>query len=502
MKRLALLLAILLCLPLGAQKQTKKFNYSSDAFHEMMAPWKEQYDAYRAKDSLVLTYGNYEIRTGQGLDGEPAPCLWDAAAGKWIVAPATGKDIAWYKKQMKKKYQIPEGTREWDRMFFLDSQRGPMAGCPERFNGCLWMEGHEWHWVEKDNRSYWRTLVGVFRIVDGQLQEVCRFPVEQLSNRFGQYRAAGKWWSDNKYIYFDIYLNYLDLLNKDYVVNRISHLTMDKKPKEGPGMADFTQWWEYVVYDWSGNEVTRYDMIVRRGQRIWLRSGDKWTLVDQQMNPVTLPYDKVGPVEDAFYNPAATIVCKDGMWGVLDTNDQILIPLVYPQLAGDVYTGVRGAYQLLPRVCYSHWYIDTAVDFAVKGEFEKQADYETRMKSPELQKKYIEKQLGPLQEAYFKWTKLHMEIYGKYDSEKECFTLVPKVVIPHERFPEGANVPIFWHKFELPVPIADAPAFKDAFDSIQAEAVAGAKLSLRGDVVHVDEITFTLPDGRSFKYSE
>ena len=134
MKRFALLLSILLCLPLMAQKQTKHYNNSSQAFNELMAPWKEMYDAYRAKDGGALSYGNYEIRTGHGLDGEPAPCLWDAAAGKWIVAPATSKDIAWYKKQMKKKYQIPEGTREWDRMFFLDSQRGPMAGCPERFS--------------------------------------------------------------------------------------------------------------------------------------------------------------------------------------------------------------------------------------------------------------------------------------------------------------------------------------------------------------------------------
>lgn len=501
MKRFALLLSILLCLPLMAQKQTKHYNNSSQAFNELMAPWKEMYDAYRAKDGGALSYGNYEIRTGHGLDGEPAPCLWDAAAGKWIVAPATGKEIAWYKKQMKKKYQIPEGTREWDRMFFMDSQKGPMAGCPERFNGCLWMEGHEWVWPEGEKRSYWRTRVGVYRIVDGGIQEVCCFPVKRLSTNFSLYRADGKWWQDEKkYHYFDIYLNYLDILNSDYVVDKISHLYM-KRPDESSA-GDFTQWWEYVVYDWSGKEVTRYDMTVRRGQRIWLRSGDKWTLVDQQMNPVALPYDKVGPVEDAFYNPAATIVCKDGMWGVLDTNDQILIPLVYPQLAGDVYTGVRGAYQLLPRVCYSHWYIDTAVDFAEKGEFEKQADYETRMKSPELQAAYIEKQLGPLQDAYFKWTRLHMEIYGKYDSEKECFTLVPTATIDHERFPEGANVPIFWHKFSLPVPIADAPAFKEAFDSIKADAVSGAKLSLRGDVVHVDEITFTLPDGRSFKYAE
>ena len=41
---------------------------------------------------------------------------------------------------------------------------------------------------------------------------------------------------------------------------------------------------------------------------------------------------------------------------------------------------------------------------------------------------------------------------------------------------------------------------EEAYDSIKEEAVAGAKLSIRGDVVDIDEITFTLPDGRQFSY--
>ena len=503
MKRNLLLfsLSLILCLPLGAQRQTKHYSSASAAFNEMMAPWKEMYDKQRAKDSEVLTYGNYEIRQGKNLRGEDGPCLWDAAASKWIIAPATSKEISYYQKERKnEKFRIPAGTFEWERMIFMDSQKGPMAGCPERFNGCLWMEGHEWIWPDGSKRSFSRTRVGIYRIVEGHLEQVCLFPVEQLSNRFGLYRAYGPWGRNEKYRYFDIYLNFLDILSEECVVNRISHLKTDNILREGDGGGDFTQWWENVIYDWSGNEVFRYDNMLSRGNRIWLLSGDKWLLMDREMQPVTLPYDKIGPVEDAFYDPASIIVCKDGKWGVLDTHEQELIPCIYPQLDGDVYTGVRGAYTLLPKICYSHWYIDSAVECTVKGEFEKQADYEARMASPALQAAYLEKQLGDLKEAYFKWTRLQMDIYGKYDAENECFTLVPKAIIKHERFPEGAGVPIFWHRIELRVPIADAPAFKEAYDSIKEEAVAGAKLSIRGDVVDIDEITFTLPDGRQFSY--
>ena len=73
---------------------------------------------------------------------------------------------------------------------------------------------------------------------------------------------------------------------------------------------------------------------------------------------------------------------------------------------------------------------------------------------------------------------------GKYDSEKECFPIYFK--------------PASWNGFSLPIPIAEAQAFKEAFDQIKDAALKDATYGIRNDAIAIDEITFTLPSGKSY----
>ena len=487
--------ALLLCISAGAQKKAQHFKYLTQAFDELMKPFKEEFDAQRALDTLVRTSGPYEIRLGEGVDGyKNTPFLWDGSAGKYILAaPPTEKEMKKFRKQ-RSDLRVPAGTLHPRRMFFLDSKKGPMAGCPDSLSGCLWMDGIRYQSYNHNKKKTYETRIcGIYRIEGGQLKQVVS--LDHLSTVFNFYISEHHYQGDGLYARMDLVK---PLRGTEYILCKSSYIETPKYTFQSGG--DFTQRWSYTLYDWNWKELGTYGHMIRRDGRYWLEKDKVWSLTDLQLKPVELPYDKIGPVEDAYYDPAATLVCKDGKWGLLDTHDRVLIPCVYPKVSGDVYTGIRGAYQIFPQICYSHWYIDTLIEYLPKGEFEKQADYQARMASPELQARYLEKQLGPLQEAYIKWTKLEVAIYGQYDSERECFTIVPKATIPHPSNPDGVFVPIFWHAFELPVPLAEAPAFKEAFNDIKKEAVLAAKLSVRGEVVDIDEITFTLPDGHTYRY--
>ena len=73
---------------------------------------------------------------------------------------------------------------------------------------------------------------------------------------------------------------------------------------------------------------------------------------------------------------------------------------------------------------------------------------------------------------------------GRYDSEKECFPVYFK--------------PASWNSFSLPISIAEAQAFKEAFEQIKDDALKDASFCIRHDAIALDEITFTLPSGKTY----
>ena len=139
--------------------------------------------------------------------------------------------------------------------------------------------------------------------------------------------------------------------------------------------------------------------------------------------------------------------------------------------------------------------------YLMKGEFEKEESFLARKNDPELQNQYIAAQLGGSPETtYYQWANLNVTLYGPYDAERECFRILPLCAVPGLK--EGSYYPVYWRIFELNVPIDEAAAFKELFKEIREEAIAGAKLTIRGDVIDIDSITFTIPDtGRQYTYT-
>ena len=77
---------------------------------------------------------------------------------------------------------------------------------------------------------------------------------------------------------------------------------------------------------------------------------------------------------------------------------------------------------------------------------------------------------------------------GQYDADNEAFPISIGVAP--------------WNSFLLPVPIAEAEAFKTAFDNIREEAAKGAQLGIRYDAPSIESITFKMPDGKEYYYGE
>jgi hypothetical protein len=182
-------------------------------------------------------------------------------------------------------------------------------------------------------------------------------------------------------------------------------------------------------------------------------------------------------------------VCKDGRWGICDRKGETVLPLAFEseQSAGATLV-------LLPH--FSFRYARKALETELagtKGEFEKEESFRARRSDPSLQQTYLDEHLkGFTPEAFIESVLEEFKqtiTFKPYDTEKEGFPFQLPGVNP-------------WEVFFFPVPIADAPAFKEYVSSLsQAErmnAVSG--WCLVDNLIQPVQVSFTLPDGRSFTY--
>ncbi|MBQ7451765.1 MAG: hypothetical protein IJV60_04340, partial [Prevotella sp.] len=125
-----------------------------------------------------------------------------------------------------------------------------------------------------------------------------------------------------------------------------------------------------------------------------------------------------------------------------------------------------------------------------KGEYEKTDHFEARMKDAKLQEEYLREIMDDAPQRYLaEKTKGGVKLtIGKYDADNEAFPISIGVAP--------------WNIFLLPVPIAEAEAFKASFDDIKEEAVKTAQLGIRYDAPSIEAITFTTSDGKNYKYGE
>ncbi|MBP5374518.1 MAG: hypothetical protein J6Y31_06365 [Bacteroidales bacterium] len=123
-----------------------------------------------------------------------------------------------------------------------------------------------------------------------------------------------------------------------------------------------------------------------------------------------------------------------------------------------------------------------------KGEFESQADFEARRKDPSMTAGYISSLIPAAERAFIsaiigKDAKL---ILSRYDAESETFVFSIDKILQDT--------------YSIKVPRSDAALFREDFESISQDALASAKYFIHNDMLSLGSISFTTPEGKTFRF--
>ena len=123
-----------------------------------------------------------------------------------------------------------------------------------------------------------------------------------------------------------------------------------------------------------------------------------------------------------------------------------------------------------------------------KGEFESTAEFEARKRDASRTAGYVASLLPAAEKAFTAAiignnAKL---ILSRYDADRECFLFSVDKILQDT--------------YSIKVPRADAPLFKEEFDSFAADALGTAKYFIHNDMLALRSIVFTTPEGKSFSF--
>ena len=454
----------------------------------------EDRDTWEYGDYVVALDGGYLPGTG----GARAITIRNKKTGEYILGPIDQKTANLLGKNKFPAYtmliaQCPDYTSKdsWEkvgqhnagRIKFFDSSK---QNTPKELDGKLLINGR-WYWPNPEAKkgvTQFSQQLGLYEIVENQLKPVFKIDPSpnpfvgerfELFGDFGLFRhwhkAESKWIDASTtprkeiiiiFMASDLYSLDGKLLRKDII-----HLMPS---------ADGTFMW-CLDYATLGGSFRDY----HENKRDF--SEYNYSAVDKDMNPVPrfAGYDFLSPQRE-IAGQIPVIAGRDGQYGIIHDDGQVLIPLIYVDPVQ-----VKQVLKTYEEVAFSTWYQNKAEKLLnEKGEFEKQEHFEARSKDPQLQRAYLDEQMGAQTESmYILEMKKSVSItLGRYDSEKECFPVYFK--------------PASWNGFSLPIPIAEAQAFKEAFDQIKDAALKDALYCIRHDAIALDEITFTLPSGKTY----
>ena len=454
----------------------------------------EDRDTWEYGDYVVALDGGYLPGTG----GARAITIRNKKTGKYILGPIDQKAANLLEKNKFPAYtmliaQCPDYTSKdsWEkvgqhnagRIKFFDSSK---QNTPKELDGKLLINGR-WYWPNPEAKkgvTQFSQQLGLYEIVENQLKPVFKIDPSpnpfvgerfELFGDFGLFRhwhkAESKWIDASTtprkeiiiiFMASDLYSLDGKLLRKDII-----HLMPS---------ADGTFMW-CLDYATLGGSFRDY----HENKRDF--SEYNYSAVDKDMNPVPrfAGYDFLSPQRE-IAGQTPVIAGRDGQYGIIHDDGQVLIPLIYVDPVQ-----VKQVLKTYEEVAFSIWYQNKAEKLLnEKGEFEKQEHFEARSKDLQLQRVYLDEHMGAQTESmYILEMKKSVSItLGRYDSEKECFPVYFK--------------PASWNGFSLPIPIAEAQAFKEAFDQIKDAALKDALYCIRHDAIALDEITFTLPSGKTY----
>lgn len=214
--------------------------------------------------------------------------------------------------------------------------------------------------------------------------------------------------------------------------------------------------------------------------------GGKWGIKDTDGRQILREeYDGLSPysfnvsVSGSLRLPFAIIAGKGKGRALLNHKGRELLPytedadffdmlvMFYPQKSFSVFTWNR----------YKLW---------DKGEFESGAEFEARKKDPSMNAGYVASLLPASEKAFTSaiiGDKPRL-ILSRYDADTECFLFSVDKILQDT--------------YRIRVPRADAPLFKEEFESFAADALATAKYFIHNDMLALRSISFLTPEGKTF----
>ena len=273
------------------------------------------------------------------------------------------------------------------------------------------------------------------------------------------------------------------------------------KPKQ-----DASGKWGFV--DQQGNTAIpcKYDWVkcFREGLALVQLKNGKWGYIDKQGNEVIpCKYE----IAYSFSEGLALVLLKlKGKWGYIDKQGNIVISFQYDyarsfseglalvhlngkkgyiNTRGDWFDteeeGQRWVAQNAIFSVYAKGYVEERINaWQKKGEFEKTSDWQTRVNESTRNRKIAELTREVEQQFIKKYGEDMTYTLGRYDADNEVYLITCDN-----------------RELLVPVPIAEAPAFKQSWESV----VKTPKYFIENDRLAVAEVTFTMPGGKTYRYS-
>ena len=185
--------------------------------------------------------------------------------------------------------------------------------------------------------------------------------------------------------------------------------------------------------------------------------------------------------------PQAFIACREGKYGMIDRNGNVLIPFDYSEGKDRGYLENVLA-RIYPQTSFKV-FLENHYAVTSRDEFETEADFKARIEDPQKQKAYLSRILPVAEKAFVKEF-LAKEgaafILSSYDAASETFTLSHNLILTDT--------------YRLPVPRDAAPQFKLEFSLIQEEALKGAEFFVDHDNIALKKASFVTSDGHTYTF--
>ena len=278
---------------------------------------------------------------------------------------------------------------------------------------------------------------------------------------------------------------------------------------EGLALVALNGKWGFI--DKQGNTVIpcKYDSADSFNEGLArIRNGDildfdsKYGFIDKQGNTVIpCKYNNTG-----FFSEGLAAVELNGKCGFIDKQGNTVIPFKYDDAGsfseglakvllngkygyintrGDWFDteeeGQRWLAQNASFSVYAKPYVEERINaWQKKGEFEKTSDWQARVNESTRNHKIAELTREAEQQFIKKYGEDMTYTLGRYDADNEVYLITCDN-----------------RELLVPVPIAEAPAFKQNWESV----VKTPKYFVENDRLALAEVAFTVPGGKTYRYS-